>query len=355
MRILFTGGGTAGSVSPLIALIEKIQGEHPDATMLFVGTRQGTPERAMVESIGIPYYWVGAGKLRRYFDVRNVLDIFATVGGFFQALVRMYRLKPDVIVGAGSYVQVPVMWAGWVYGARILVHQQDLVPSLSNILMLNLARTITVTFEKSLQRFPSSKTKWTGNPVRQDIASARAQRGRDQFNLTQDLPIVVITGGGTGAAGLNSIVQQSLPALVEHCQIVHITGAGKAVAGIEHPHYQQHTFVSDGMADLLAAATVVVSRAGLSSLSELSALQKPTILVPMPESHQEVNAAYFKEKQAAIVERQQDLSPSRLVDTITRVIGDAELQEQLSRHMAMMMHPNATALIAQEIINLVEG
>lgn len=352
MKILFTGGGTAGSVMPLRALIEELKNIQPSAEVFFVGTRAGQPERVLVEPLGIRYRWVAAGKFRRYFDVRNMTDIFVTVFGFFQSLILMYRLKPDVIVGAGGYVQVPVMWAGWVFGARLLVHQQDIVPSLSNILMLNLARTITVTFEKSLQRFPSAKTKWTGNPVRREIIQADAKRGRDKFHLSADTPVLVIMGGGTGAAVLNGIVQQAVPALVERCQIVHCTGLGKSVAGIAHHRYQQHEFIGEYMADVLAAATLVISRAGLSSLSELCVLKKPSIVIPMPDSHQEVNAEYFRERSAALVIKQADLSPTKLVDTILSILGDQELREQLQRHIGAIMHANATTLITQEIINL---
>jgi UDP-N-acetylglucosamine--N-acetylmuramyl-(pentapeptide) pyrophosphoryl-undecaprenol N-acetylglucosamine transferase len=350
MRIVLAGGGTAGSVMPLIAIAHELKQRDPGAEFLFIGSRQQQPERSLAGHYGLPYQPVYAGKLRRYVDVRNLTDFFVTVVGFFQSMGIMYRFRPDVIIGAGSYVQVPVMWAGWMYGATICIHQQDVQTSLSNIMVLNLAASISVSFPASLERFPSGKTQWTGNPVRPDLLEGRAEKARDRFGLSTDIPCILVIGGGTGAVSLNNIVQQTLPHLLESYQVVHITGKGKAVAGAQHPRYHQYEFVDAGMPDLLAAADILVSRSGMSAISEYAALGKVVILVPLPDSHQEKNAVYVAEKQAAIVIAQKDLSPSRLADTIRTVLADDVRRQQLSQHMRALMKPNATQVIVDQIM-----
>ncbi|MBI5038076.1 MAG: UDP-N-acetylglucosamine--N-acetylmuramyl-(pentapeptide) pyrophosphoryl-undecaprenol N-acetylglucosamine transferase [Candidatus Kerfeldbacteria bacterium] len=351
MKIVFTGGGTGGSIMPLLSVAKKVKAIRPDVELYFIGPRDGTIEFELFEGEAISSRRVFCGKFRRYFSLKNVVDIFLIVLGFFQSIGIFLRMRPDVIIGSGGYVQVPVMWAGWVCGARIYIHQQDVRPSLSNILMLNVAKRITVSFEKSLARFPAHKTEWTGNPVRHIFTQPNPQRAFTGLNFDQNIPIILILGGGTGSTGLNSIVQQSLPKLIEQYQIIHCTGVGKRVAGIDHAHYRQFEFISDGIADYMAAAQVVVSRAGLSTLSELSTVSAVTLLVPLPDSHQEENALYFAEKNAAEVILQKDLSPGRFMNTLNVLATDVVRREQLSSSMGKMMKPDADSTIASLLIN----
>jgi UDP-N-acetylglucosamine--N-acetylmuramyl-(pentapeptide) pyrophosphoryl-undecaprenol N-acetylglucosamine transferase len=354
MKIILAGGSTAGSVMPLLAVYSEIKKQRPDTEFLFVGTRNGEPEKKLLRGYGIPFKPIYGGKLRRYIDIRNISDLVLILIGFFQSLVFINRLKVDIIIGAGGFISVPVIWAGWVLRKKILIHQQDIKPSLSNILCLNLANRITVTFEKSLRNFPAGKTIWTGNPVREDILKGDKEKAITTFKLKSNVPIVLIVGGSTGALGLNTIVNQALPDLVKFCQIFHLTGAGKKVTGIQSDRYQQHEFLNDEMNDVLMAADLIISRAGLAAVTEFCTLSKPVILVPLPNSHQENNASYFAEKGAAMVIQQQNLSPSILADKIKKLIGDKHALSMLTENIKKMMKPGANRLITDKIFKLAE-
>jgi len=354
MKVIFAGGGTAGSVMPLISIYSEMQSQYPDTEFLFIGTKKGIPERILLNKYEIVYTSVNCGKLRRYFNIRNISDIILIILGFFQSLIKIFQFKADIIIGAGGYISVPVIWAGWFLRKKILIHQQDIVPSLSNKLTKNLADKITVTFERSLNDYPIEKTVWTGNPVRSDIKSGNKERAYKKFGLNSDLPTILFAGGGTGAASLNFIINQSLPSLVNFTQVLHLTGKGKQVAGIISKHYHQFEFLEDEMSDAYAVADVIISRAGLSVLSEFSILRKPVILVPLPNSHQEQNAEYFGEKGAAIVAYQHNLSPTILVNKIKELLGNTTAQEQLSESIGDIIKENAERSIVNEVIKLVE-
>jgi UDP-N-acetylglucosamine--N-acetylmuramyl-(pentapeptide) pyrophosphoryl-undecaprenol N-acetylglucosamine transferase len=354
MNIIIAGGGTAGSIIPLVAVAGELKKRKPDTHILLIGTRTGVPEKKIVSDYNFAYKSILGGKIRRYFDLRNATDIFLTIIGFIQSLIIIIRNKTDVILGAGGYISVPVIWAGWVLRKKILIHQQDLKPSLSNILTRGLANRITVTFEKSLNFFPAAKTVWTGNPVRREVRSGRKETALKKFSLWPDVPIVLVTGGGTGASHINSIINQALPGLIEICQVIHITGYGKKVTGIASNRYQQYEFLTDDMPHLLAAADLIVSRAGLSALTEFSILGKPVILIPLPDSHQEENAQYFSEKNAAIVMEEKNISPSIIADKIKELLADKNSLMMLSATIKKMIKPNATDTLIGEIEHLLK-
>jgi len=365
MKVILAGGGTAGSVMPLLSIATELKKQKQDTEFLFVGTKRGEPEQKILENYNIPFTSIYSGKFRRYFDLRNITDIFLIIIGFFQALQLISKYKPDVILGAGSYVQLPVIWAGWILRKKILIHQQDVRPSLANVLTYNFANRITVTFEKSLARFPASKTVWTGNPIRPEILEGNKDRGYYLFNLKKHKPIILIVGGGTGAWGLNKIVYEALPQLLSICQIIHSTGKSKGLdVKIWFPkadeklqkllseNYHQFEYIQEEMKDALAVADLVITRAGLAALTEFSILGKPLIIVPLPESHQEENADYFEEKSAAIVIHQTNLSPSILVNKIKYLLENRGLLNKLSESINKMIKPEAAKNIVEQILNL---
>ncbi len=353
MKILFSGGGTAGSVMPLLSLYHELKIRNPETKFAFIGTKRGVPEIELLRGYSVEYHTIWSGKFRRYFDLKNVSDLFLTLYGFLQSLFLIGKIKPDIIVGTGGYVSVPVIWAGWVMRKKILIHQQDIQPSLSNILCLNLANTITVTFEISLRNFPSGKTIWTGNPVRYDIFLGSRDQCLQRFGFKKNVPLLLVLGGGTGAQSINTVVNQSLSELIKLVQVLHITGQGKKVSGNNSERYRQIEFIGDGMNDALAAADIVLSRAGLSTLTELVALHKPAIIVPLPKSHQEKNADYFRNKNAAIVIPQHTMTPTVLIDKIAQLVHDKHAIEIITANIARMMKKNGTTLIADELLRLV--
>jgi len=354
MRVILAGGGTAGSVMPLLAIYTEIKIREPEANFLFIGTRKGKPEKVLLEGYNIGFTSIHGGKLRRYFDLRNLSDIFLIFVGFIQSIFIILKFKPDIVIGAGGFISVPIIWAAWVLRKKILIHQQDIKISLSNILTMNLASRITVTFEESLGDFPAAKTIWTGNPVRSDIIKGDREKAYQKFNLKHNFPLLLVMGGGTGSISLNNIVNQSLTKLVEFCQIIHLTGLGKRVSGIDNENYQQFEFLKDRIDEVMVAADIVISRAGLSTLTEFSTLGKSVILIPLPNSHQIKNADYFHQKKAVITIYQENLSPRILVDKVRELIEDKSLALLLSDNIRKAMKHNAVSIIAEEIINLVK-
>jgi UDP-N-acetylglucosamine--N-acetylmuramyl-(pentapeptide) pyrophosphoryl-undecaprenol N-acetylglucosamine transferase len=335
-KIILTGGSTAGSVSPLLAIAEDLR-LQTGFEFLFVGTKKGV-ERQMVKETGIPYRAIAAGKLRRYFDWRNFLDIFKIKLGFWQAFFIILKERPDLVLSAGSFVSVPVVWAAWFLRVPVLVHQQDIRPGLANKLMAPFARAVTVTFEKSLADY-GEKAIWTGNPVRAQIRDKREER--KIFNLKEGLSVVLVVGGGTGAEGINKLVEAGLENLVTFCQIIHSTGKDK-MNERRHANYYPYEFLNAGeMAAALNLADVIVSRAGLNLLTEISAAGKPAIIIPMPDSHQEDNAAMLVEKNAAIVLNQKILDADSFVAAVKALLDNAAERQRLGAAIKRIMPADA--------------
>jgi UDP-N-acetylglucosamine--N-acetylmuramyl-(pentapeptide) pyrophosphoryl-undecaprenol N-acetylglucosamine transferase len=347
-KILLTGGGTAGSVSPLLAIVDDLKSNN-GFEFLFVGTKNGI-EKQMVKEAGIPYRSIAAGKLRRYFAWQNFSDIFKIKLGFWQAFFIILKEKPDLVISAGSFVAVPVVWAAWVLRVPVLVHQQDVRPGLANKFMAPFAKIVTVTFEKSLTDY-GKKAVWTGNPNRITNYKLRItkENAEKTFSLKNNYPMVFVVGGGTGAEGINKLVEQGLENLMVFCQIVHVTGRDKMTAK-RHEKYHPFEYLSrEQVAAALTAADLVVSRAGLNFLTEISALGKPAIIIPMPDSHQEDNAALLLEKNAALVLNQKNLTADELVVDIRELLKNEELKNSYSRNIKGLMKEGAN----NELINLI--
>jgi UDP-N-acetylglucosamine--N-acetylmuramyl-(pentapeptide) pyrophosphoryl-undecaprenol N-acetylglucosamine transferase len=243
------------------------------------------------------------------------------------------------------------MVAARAYGAATFIHQQDVVPGLANRLLVPFARRITVSLRSSLAHFPRAKTSVTGNPVRKEILTARPELAYEQLNLERDTPLVVATGGGTGALGLNRLVAAAAPRLVERAQIVHLTGRGRGVpAQTTSSRYRAIEFLVDEMPHLLAAATVVVSRAGMGTLTEVATLGKPALVVPMPDSHQAANARAFAQLGAIEVAEQAMLTADFLADKIEALLGDQSRRERLARNLENSMPRDAAERITSILL-----
>jgi UDP-N-acetylglucosamine--N-acetylmuramyl-(pentapeptide) pyrophosphoryl-undecaprenol N-acetylglucosamine transferase len=338
--ILLTGGGTLGSVTTLLALVPHLQ--KKGYAVHWVGTVDG-PERELVEAAGIPFSAIRAPKFRRYFTWKHLLMPYELVKGCMQAFQLLYAEKPAAIVTAGGFVSVPVVWMGWVRKVPALIHQQDVQLGLANFLMTPCATAFTVTFEASMKHFPRSKTLWTGNPVRDLTPTTHV------FALDTSVPTVLVFGGGTGAHALNALVST---ALCEIANVIHSTGKGKAAPAITHPRYHHSELLGEEMKEALRAATVVVCRAGLGTIAELSALRKPAIVVPLPGTHQERNAALLRKQHAAIVCEQKHLTPTSLVDTIRTILVDTKTQQQLGEAIGALNKPNSARAIAERVVDI---
>ena len=281
-RVLFTGGGTAGHVTPNIALLEAAIGKNWDVA--YVGSTAGI-EREMIGVLGIPYYAVASGKLRRYFSWQNFIDPFFILWGMLQSLVLCLRLRPDVVFSKGGFVAVPLVVAAWLLRVPVISHESDVTPGLANRLTYPFCRKICVTFEVTKRYLPGGKVNVTGTPVRQSLVAGDAAAGLKFLGFSGEKPVLLVFGGSLGAAAINSQTRRALPGLLQAFDVVHVVGNGNLEASIEQSgsvkHYVQKEFIGEQFGHVLAAAAVVVSRAGANSLYELLMARKPHLLIPL--------------------------------------------------------------------------
>lgn len=360
MRLLLAGGGTLGSVMPIIALAQQLKETSTAVDILWIGTADG-PERKLLQNLGIKYQTIPAGKLRRYFSFKNLIDFGRLGGGIGKSIYILLKFKPRLIIGAGSYVQVPVIWAAGLLNLikrqriKIIIHQQDVQKGLANALSVKFADLITISLKKSLADFPLTKTIITGNLYRPEIFDGNINRGLKIFKLNPELPTLLVLGGGTGAVALNQLVADSLPELSRFCQIIHITGKNKALK-LARPaaNYYQTEFLGDELKDAYLVADLVVSRAGFSTLTELSLLAKPVVLIPMPGSHQEQNAAYWAAQNSAIWLNQSDLTAESFAAQIKKRLKNKELLFNLSINISKILPKNSLHKFLKEIARLTD-
>jgi len=358
-KLILTGGGTMGSVTPLLAVAEEIKKQMPDAEFLWIGTKKG-PEKKVVGAYDINFKSVPAGKLRRYFSFWNFIDPFFVVAGFLKSLWIIFKFKPHFILSAGGFVAVPVIWAGRLLGVPSLVHQQDVRPGLANKLTAPFAKIVTVVFPESLKYFPKAIV--VGNPVRQEIFSGQKERAFEFFNLEKDLPTILVLGGGTGALKLNRVVVKAAADLVKFCQVIHITGgrldeqSKLAVEKLqkESPRYHLFEFLVEPLKDAYAVSDLVISRAGMGTLTELAVLGKPTILVPIPKTHQEANAWYFKKRNAVYILDQEKLTPENFTAAVEELLGSKVELENLSRNVKEAIAADAAKKMIEEIFKIIK-
>lgn len=362
-KILFSGGGTGGSVSPLLAIAEELKkNQAADFDFFWLGGKDG-PEERMVASVGptlgnIKYKAIYNGKLRRYWSWQNLLDIVRIKIGFFQSLFIMLFWRPKIVLCAGSFVSVPVVWAAWVFRIPVIIHQQDIEAGLANKFMAPFARVITVTFRESLRDF-GKKAVWTGNPTRLDVSLSTAEFVSEQTTnqaqfIKNNLPLVLILGGGTGSVAINDLVYDSISELTKFCQIIHLTGKNKS-PNIKNENYLQFDFLDMArLSQCYQSADLVVTRAGLGVLTELAYLKKAAIIIPMPDSHQEANAKVFKDNSAAIVLKQIEITPNKFCESIKNLLANNEDRQSLKENIGKVMKDGARAEIAKIIFQIIE-
>jgi UDP-N-acetylglucosamine--N-acetylmuramyl-(pentapeptide) pyrophosphoryl-undecaprenol N-acetylglucosamine transferase len=344
MKIVLAGGGTLGSVSPLVAVWQILE-KQTKTEAYFIGTTKG-PEKAFLSQYpSISFKTVPAGKLRRYFSFKNLIDFFVILAGFIKAVFLLKRIKPDIVLAAGSYVSVPVLFAAKGLGIKTFIQQLDLEPTLSNLLVRKIVDKIAVTFSESKEYFPYEKTIVAGSAIRQEIINLS-----DAESYHKN---ILILGGGTGAKALNKLVGEMIKKLPQEIQINHVTGKGKGIELENYPNYRQFEFLTHSYYQKINKADLVISRAGLSTLTELAYLGKPAIIIPMPGTHQEKNAEYFLNHRAVVSLKQKELNGELLADKIRALLADKEELRRLSQNIKNSIMTGGEEKIAQTIIELI--
>lgn len=316
-RIVLTGGGTAGHVSPNLALIPLLKEKGYD--IHYLGTKNGI-EHTLTKNQPLQYHAIASGKLRRYFSLQNFIDPFKVVFGFFQSVVWLGRIKPHVVFSKGGFVAVPVTLAASLLRIPVVCHESDMSPGLANRISAGFAQKICTTFPSCAKRF-GAKGIATGTPLRRSLFEGQREKGLSLFGFSGKKPVLLIMGGSQGARAVNQCVRQALPRLLEAFDVIHLCGKGNEDAALANtPGYAQAPFLTEELPHALAAADVVLSRAGSNAIVEFAALKKPMLLIPLPLSasrgDQIENARFFAAQGIARVLDQENMTEDSLLDAL---------------------------------------
>ena len=326
-KIVFTGGGTAGHVTPNIALIEALQPEYWQID--YIGSIDGV-EKSMIQAINIPYHAIRCGKLRRYFSWKNFTDPFNMLFGIFQAYCLLRKIKPNIVFSKGGFVALPVVIAAWLNRIPVIAHESDMSPGLANRLSFPFVDKICVTFAAAKTHFKrQEKVEVTGTPIRQQLLNGNPVNGLTLCGFTTAKPCLMIIGGSQGSTAMNRSVRQALDTLCERFQVIHLCGKGNLdPALVNKSGYCQFEYVNAELPDLFAASDMIISRAGANSLYEILALAKPHVLVPLSmkasRGDQIQNARYFEKQGISVVINEEALTPATLLTAVDTVSARRE-------------------------------
>ncbi|MGB3072665.1 MAG: undecaprenyldiphospho-muramoylpentapeptide beta-N-acetylglucosaminyltransferase [Candidatus Moraniibacteriota bacterium] len=366
-RVVLTGGLSGGHTFPLIAVARALVKETKgDVEFLFIGSR-GEFEATAMEEAGIPCKFIPTAKWRRYFSLQNFVDLFKLPAAFGQALWHLLWFMPDVVFSKGGAASVPIAFAAWLYRIPILIHDSDAVAGRANRTVARYASRIAIAYERARRYFPANKIALTGNPIREEILAGDAERGRTNLGFTAERPIIAVIGGSLGAEVLNKSVVRILPDLLAAgYQVMHLTGrrnlmkvqADAQVLGLEAGQgYIALPFLPAAeLADVYALATVVISRAGASTIAELAALAKPAILVPLStaaNNEQRENAYEIARRGGAVVIEEANLGGHILMEVIADVVNHPDRAHAMGEALQKYYyHPNAAQAIARGLMTL---
>lgn len=319
-----TGGGTAGHVTPNIALIPRLKDLGYD--IHYIGTENGI-ERKLIEKEGIPYHVVKAGKLRRYLDIKNLTDTFKITQGLMQSIAIVNKLKPSIVFSKGGFVSSPVVWAAWMNRAPIVIHESDITPGLANKIAIPFAKKVCYTFPETERYIAKEKGVLTGIPVRENLFSGEKEIGKKACAFEEDKPVILIIGGSLGSEVINKAIRGSLRSILKNFQVCHICGKGNIDKNYEDiKGYKQFEYVSEELHNLFAMSDLIVSRAGATVLYEILALKKPNILIPLSRKasrgDQILNAESFKKQGLSHVIIEEDLDKKSILEGIEKVYNN---------------------------------
>lgn len=320
-KIVLTGGGTAGHVTPNIALLPSLK--KAGYQIIYIGSYQGI-EKGLIEEQKIPYYGVSSGKLRRYLDLKNFSDPFRVLKGYHEAKRILKQLKPDIIFSKGGFVSVPVVFAASRCHIPVIIHESDMTPGLANRLSFPFASKVCCNFPETVKMLPEGKAVLTGSPIRSELRTGNRKAGLSFAHLTGEKPVILVIGGSQGAAAINQAVRSILPKLLQQFQIIHICGKDNMEPSLQYTKgYTQFEYVKAELKDVFAAADLMISRAGANSICEILALRKPNILIPLSKASsrgdQILNAQSFQKQGFSEVIEEENLTDETLYQTVKKV------------------------------------
>lgn len=349
-RIILTGGGTAGHVTPNIALLPRLRELQYD--IHYIGSYNGI-EKELIAKQQIPYHGISSGKLRRYFSLKNFTDPFRVLKGFNEANHLIKTLKPDVIFSKGGFVSVPVVIAGKRNHVPVIIHESDMTPGLANRISIPSAYKVCCNFPETLKALPEDKAVLTGSPIRQELLTGDPEKARTFCGFTDNKPVILVIGGSLGATAVNQAVRAILPELLKEFQVIHLCGKGKLDTSLSNLEgYVQFEYIQDELRHLFALSDIVISRAGANAICELLALQKPNILIPLSASasrgDQILNARSFERQGFSKVLEEETLTNELLLKSIR------ELYENRRQYVTAMQRSAQQSPI-ETIIQLIES
>lgn len=351
-KIILTGGGTAGHVTPNIALIPHLK--KAGYEIVYIGSYDGIEKRLISDFPEIPYYGIATGKFRRYLDVKNLTDPFRVVKGYAEAKKILKKEKPDILFSKGGFVSVPVVRAAASLHIPCIIHESDMTPGLANKLCIPVAKKVCCNFPETIKMLPKEKAVLTGSPIREELSGGNRIAALELCNFTTSKPVIMVIGGSLGAASVNQIVREALDKLLEDFQVVHICGKDKVDDLLSNVNgYKQFEYLKAELKDVLAMADVVISRAGANAICELLALKKPNLLIPLPagssRGDQLLNAASFESQGFSMVVQEGTLTPDLLVEKVQELYFTRQIyMDAMNASMQMSSIDSIMKLIENE-------
>lgn len=325
-KIVLTGGGTAGHVTPNIALLPALSEAGYEVS--YIGSKNGM-EKELIENTGTAYYGISSGKLRRYFDWKNFSDPFRVVAGYFEARSLLKKIRPNVVFSKGGFVSVPVMLAAKSLHIPAILHESDMTPGLANKIALRSASKVCCNFPETAATFPEGRAIVTGTPIRQELLQGNKENAYKLTGFGPDKPIILIMGGSQGSAFINNAVRSALDTLLKDFYIIHLCGQGKRDDSLnDREGYIQYEYVTTELPDFFAASDIIISRAGANAICELLALRIPNILIPLSlnasRGDQILNAGSFEKQGFSYVMEEESVTADSLIAAISHVKKHAD-------------------------------
>lgn len=325
-KIILTGGGTAGHVTPNIALLPALSEAGYDVE--YIGSYDGI-EKKLIEEFNIPYHGIATGKFRRYLDIKNITDPFKVIKGYGEAVKLMKEIKPDIVFSKGGFVSVPVVLAAKKCRIPVISHESDMTPGLANKIAKPAATKICCNFPETVSSLPADKAVLTGTPIRQELLMGNRLAGLDFCGFNSSKPVILVVGGSTGAVHVNNAIHAILDRLLETFQVVHLCGKGKLDEKYNNiPGYVQFEYVNKELRDVFAATDIVISRAGANAICELLTLKKPNLLIPLSakasRGDQILNANSFKAQGYSMVLEEENMTDDVLYNMIMELYNNRQ-------------------------------